>query len=87
MFSTNSKQFTITSPKTPKITSIPSEHYTIIDLTLRLTVNSEIILTLGMSTTVQSFLKAAAHYRNYTVIVAETAPSYVSSYYPFIAKG
>ncbi|KAJ3736048.1 nagb/rpia/CoA transferase-like protein [Lentinula guzmanii] len=38
--------------------------------------SDEIILTLGMSKTVDSFLKAAAHYRNYTVIVAETAPSY-----------
>ncbi|GAW09635.1 eukaryotic translation initiation factor 2B subunit 2 [Lentinula edodes] len=38
--------------------------------------SDEIILTLGMSRTVQSFLKSAAHYRNYTVIVAETAPSY-----------
>ncbi|PPQ64092.1 hypothetical protein CVT24_008909 [Panaeolus cyanescens] len=38
--------------------------------------SDEIILTLGMSKTVESFLKAAAHARNYTVIVAETAPSY-----------
>ncbi|KAJ3762694.1 hypothetical protein FB446DRAFT_646428 [Lentinula raphanica] len=38
--------------------------------------SDEIILTLGTSKTVDSFLKAAAHYRNYTVIVAETAPSY-----------
>ncbi|PPQ68141.1 hypothetical protein CVT25_014067 [Psilocybe cyanescens] len=37
---------------------------------------SEIILTLGMSKTVEQFLKAAAHVRNYSVIVAETAPSY-----------
>ncbi|KIK08779.1 hypothetical protein K443DRAFT_84440 [Laccaria amethystina LaAM-08-1] len=36
----------------------------------------EIILTLGMSRTVETFLKTAAHGRNYTVIVAETAPSY-----------
>jgi translation initiation factor eIF-2B subunit beta len=38
---------------------------------------SEIILTIGMSKTVEAFLKSAAHYRNYTVIVAETAPSLV----------
>ncbi|KAF5373943.1 hypothetical protein D9758_000731 [Tetrapyrgos nigripes] len=38
--------------------------------------SDEIILTLGKSRTVESFLKAAAHHRNYTVIVAETAPSY-----------
>ncbi|KAF5389832.1 hypothetical protein D9757_003584 [Collybiopsis confluens] len=38
--------------------------------------SDEIILSLGMSKTVESFLKAAAHNRNYTVIVAETAPSY-----------
>ncbi|TFK42354.1 hypothetical protein BDQ12DRAFT_676067 [Crucibulum laeve] len=38
--------------------------------------SDEIILTLGMSKTVEAFLKAAAHHRNYTVIVAETAPSY-----------
>ncbi|KAK7054638.1 GCD complex subunit gcd7 [Paramarasmius palmivorus] len=37
--------------------------------------SDEIILTLGASKTVESFLKAAAHHRNYTVIVAETAPS------------
>ena len=36
---------------------------------------SEIILTIGQSTTVENFLKAAAHYRNFTVIVAETGPS------------
>jgi len=38
--------------------------------------SDEIILTIGMSKTVEAFLKSAAHYRNYTVIVAETAPSY-----------
>ena len=38
---------------------------------------SEIILTIGNSKTVESFLKAAAHYRNFTVIVAETGPSYL----------
>jgi translation initiation factor eIF-2B subunit beta len=36
---------------------------------------SEIILTIGMSKTIEAFLKSAAHYRNYTVIVAETGPS------------
>jgi len=41
--------------------------------------SSEIILTLGMSKTVEHFLKAAAHVRNYSVIVAETAPSCVAS--------
>ncbi|KAF5381036.1 hypothetical protein D9615_004156 [Tricholomella constricta] len=38
--------------------------------------SDEIILTLGMSKTVEAFLKSAAHHRKYTVIVAETAPSY-----------
>ncbi|EPQ57964.1 nagb/rpia/CoA transferase-like protein [Gloeophyllum trabeum ATCC 11539] len=38
--------------------------------------SDEIILTIGHSKTVESFLKAAAHYRNYIVIVAETAPSF-----------
>ncbi|KAF9532152.1 hypothetical protein CPB83DRAFT_847311 [Crepidotus variabilis] len=38
--------------------------------------SDEIILTLGMSKTVEQFLKSAAHVRNYSVIVAETAPSY-----------
>ncbi|KAG5715694.1 Translation initiation factor eIF-2B subunit beta [Termitomyces sp. T112] len=38
--------------------------------------SDEIILTLGMSRTVESFLKSAAHHRKYTVIVAETAPSF-----------
>ena len=39
--------------------------------------SSEIILTIGHSKTVEAFLKSAGHYRNYTVIVAETGPSYV----------
>jgi len=38
--------------------------------------SDEIILTLGMSKTVEAFLKAASHVRNYSVIVAETGPSY-----------
>ena len=42
---------------------------------LLLAPSSEIILTIGQSTTVENFLKAAAHYRNFTVIVAETGPS------------
>jgi translation initiation factor eIF-2B subunit beta len=35
----------------------------------------EIILTVGHSKTVEAFLKAAFKERNFTVIVAETAPS------------
>lgn len=38
--------------------------------------SDEIILTIGHSKTVEEFLKSAAHYRSYTVIVAETGPSY-----------
>ncbi|KAF7970213.1 hypothetical protein HWV62_8451 [Athelia sp. TMB] len=38
--------------------------------------SDEIILTIGKSRTVEAFLKSAAHTRNYTVIVAETGPSY-----------
>ncbi|PFH54151.1 hypothetical protein AMATHDRAFT_135818 [Amanita thiersii Skay4041] len=38
--------------------------------------SDEIILTLGHSKTVEAFLKSAAHYRNFTAIVPETAPSY-----------
>ncbi|EIN07194.1 nagb/rpia/CoA transferase-like protein [Punctularia strigosozonata HHB-11173 SS5] len=38
--------------------------------------SDEIILTIGMSKTVEAFLKAAAKDRKYTVIVAESAPSY-----------
>ncbi|KII89121.1 hypothetical protein PLICRDRAFT_40754 [Plicaturopsis crispa FD-325 SS-3] len=38
--------------------------------------SDEIILTIGKSTTVETFLKSASHYRNFTVIIAETAPSY-----------
>ncbi|KAJ7219509.1 eukaryotic translation initiation factor 2B beta subunit [Mycena pura] len=38
--------------------------------------SDEIILTLGMSKTVEAFLISAAHHRNYTVMVLETAPSY-----------
>ena len=39
-------------------------------------VNSEFILTIGQSRTVEAFLKAASRKRKFTVIVAETAPSY-----------
>jgi len=38
--------------------------------------SDEIILTIGKSQTVEAFLKSAAHHRNYTVIVAETGPTY-----------
>ncbi|KAF9227813.1 nagb/rpia/CoA transferase-like protein [Gyrodon lividus] len=38
--------------------------------------SDEIILTIGKSSTVEAFLKSAAPYRKYTVIVADTAPSY-----------
>ncbi|KAH9928477.1 eukaryotic translation initiation factor 2B beta subunit [Epithele typhae] len=38
--------------------------------------SDEIILTIGHSKTVEAFLRSAGHYRNYTAIVAETAPSY-----------
>lgn len=38
---------------------------------------SEIVLTIGYSRTVEAFLKAAAHEKKFTVIVAETAPSSV----------
>lgn len=38
---------------------------------------SEIILTIGKSKTVEAYLKAAAHNRKFTVIVAETCPSCV----------
>ncbi|KAF8727616.1 hypothetical protein AX14_007225 [Amanita brunnescens Koide BX004] len=38
--------------------------------------SDEIIFTLGNSKTVEAFLKSAAHHRNFTAIVAETAPSY-----------
>jgi translation initiation factor eIF-2B subunit beta len=36
---------------------------------------SEIILTIGRSTTVETYLKSAAHYHKFTVIVAESGPS------------
>lgn len=45
---------------------------------------SEIILTIGNSKTVESFLKGAGHYRNFTVIVAETGPSYLPFHFPVI---
>jgi translation initiation factor eIF-2B subunit beta len=38
--------------------------------------SDEIILTIGWSKTVEAFLKAAAHYHKYTVIVAEGGPKY-----------
>jgi translation initiation factor eIF-2B subunit beta len=37
--------------------------------------SSEIILTIGRSKTVETYLKSAAHYHNFTVIVAESGPS------------
>ncbi len=36
---------------------------------------SEIILTIGRSKTVETYLKAAAHYHKFTVIVVESGPS------------
>jgi len=41
----------------------------------QLPLGREIILTVGYSKTVEAFLKAAFKERNFTVIVAETAPS------------
>lgn len=38
---------------------------------------SEFIMTIGHSKTVEAFLKNAARKRKFTVICAETAPSYV----------
>jgi len=38
---------------------------------------SEIILTIGYSRTVEAFLRAASRKRKITVVVAETAPSYL----------
>jgi translation initiation factor eIF-2B subunit beta len=38
---------------------------------------SEIILTIGRSNTVEAYLKSAAHYHKFTVIVAESGPSSV----------
>lgn len=49
---------------------------------LLISMHSEIILTIGHSKTVEAFLKSAAHNRNYTVIVAETGPSYAASLFP-----
>jgi translation initiation factor 2B subunit (eIF-2B alpha/beta/delta family) len=70
----------ITSPKTPKITYIQSKQTSWKIRHETLTFLSEIILTIGMSKTVEAFLRAAAKDRKYTVIVAESAPSYVNSY-------
>ncbi|KAI0256868.1 nagb/rpia/CoA transferase-like protein [Lactifluus subvellereus] len=38
--------------------------------------SDEIILTIGRSKTVETYLKSAAHYHKFTVIVAESGPSY-----------
>ncbi|KAF8503397.1 nagb/rpia/CoA transferase-like protein [Russula emetica] len=38
--------------------------------------SDEIILTIGKSKTVETYLKSAAHYHKFTVIVAESGPSY-----------
>jgi len=38
--------------------------------------SDEIILTIGRSKTVEAYLKSAAHYHKFTVIVAESGPSY-----------
>jgi translation initiation factor eIF-2B subunit beta len=40
---------------------------------------SEIILTIGMSKTVEAFLKQAASDRNFTAIVAEAGPRQVTA--------
>lgn len=62
-----------------EIISIQSEspaNYLIVYRAVPETCLSEIILTIGLSKTVQAFLKSAAHNRNFTVIVAESGPSY-----------
>ena len=55
---------------------MPSEYTSCYNLDTNLAL-SEIVLTIGYSRTVEAFLKAAAHDKKFTVIVAETAPSYV----------
>ena len=42
-------------------------------------ITSEIILTIGISKTVEAFLKQAASDRKFTAIVAETGPRKVSA--------
>jgi hypothetical protein len=65
-----------TLPKTLKITSIQSKClYWTVESVVIISGLSEIILTIGWSKTVESFLKVAANYRKYTVIVAEDGPS------------
>src|SRR5258705_4623676 len=77
MYWTNWRLSTTIFRRTPIIISIQSEPYLLLIFDFQPTqISSEIILTLGMSKTVEQFLKAAAHVRNYSVIVAETAPSY-----------
>lgn len=42
--------------------------------------DSEILMTLGSSKTLEEFFKSAARKRKFHVIVAESAPSYVFFY-------
>jgi translation initiation factor eIF-2B subunit beta len=53
---------------------IENSHMNIANQALEHIHSNEIILTLGMSKTVESFLKLAAKHRTFQVIVAETAP-------------
>ena len=70
-------QSMITYRRAQKIISTQSESHSSIACYLlnALVFRSEIILTIGKSSTVEAFLKSAAHYHNYTVIVAESGPS------------
>jgi hypothetical protein len=72
------KQYMIIFQKMQRIIYIPSEFAVFKrSFDLFLSSDSEIILTIGKSSTVEAFLKAAAPYRKYTVIIADTAPSFV----------
>jgi translation initiation factor 2B subunit (eIF-2B alpha/beta/delta family) len=71
-----------TSRKMRRITFIQSEAHIRIAFSFTQVADpfSEIILTIGNSKTVEAFLKSASHYRNFTVITAETGPSFVLSF-------
>ncbi len=79
----NSRPSTITLERAPETTYTQSASPFLYNLSYFFTSESnvdwfplsEIILTIGKSKTIETYLKSAAHYHKFTVIVAESGPS------------
>ena len=78
----NSRLSMITLRRAPENRYTQSAFHFYVSYSLRLSKSnshwfplSEIILTIGKSKTIEMYLKSAAHYHKFTVIVAESGPS------------